>query len=146
MVSSELGNKFFAGVWEQDQRKTQRWIYSAFTEYCTSLHQKILRWHWLNSAGIGQWLKNFLRVKKCLWLKNSWCLALDMLHNWLKVPEHVVRWWCRSCLGMMLSPSLLRCSWLLCRPPYSGYGAGTPQLLHYGSRSSGDGWSLLLVV
>lgn len=47
------------------------------------------RWQWeINSEDIYQRLKNFLRVKKCYWLKNSWCWALDILHNWLKAPEH----------------------------------------------------------
>lgn len=40
---------------------------------------------------------------------------------------------------MLLSPSLLGYSWLLCRTPYSGVGAGTWQLLCYGSGSLGGG-------
>lgn len=45
---------------------------------------------------------------------------------------------------MLLSPALLRYSWLLRRLPYSGVGASTWQLHCYGSRSSGGGHCLWL--
>lgn len=57
---------------------------SVFTEYCTGLHQSNLRWHWLNSAAIGQWLKNFLRVKNMSLTENLLLLSFRHVAQLIK--------------------------------------------------------------